>query len=160
MGSTGDAISGPGILFVNSKIARNDLIDEKLYLQWYDEDHIPEILKTSGVRSALRFKDVNGDKAEMPYLAMYPMEDIGFTQSEEFRKIKVHSPMLPGQNSIYDLCDFDVRVYKLVQVFEPKGNKKGKLAISSFCKAWMLTLVHRRDEIHYPRNDGARVGCE
>lgn len=124
MGSTAESVTGRGLFFVNSKIARHDLIDEAKFIEWYDEDHIPEILETSGVSSALRFKDVD-PTAENPYLALYPMDDVGFTQSPEFQKIRVHSDLLPEGKSIYDLCDFDVRVYELVQVYEPRGDTRG-----------------------------------
>ncbi|KAL2760375.1 hypothetical protein ACRALDRAFT_1078881 [Sodiomyces alcalophilus JCM 7366] len=117
-------VSGRGIIYVNSGIERTDVLDEEKFMNWYDNDHIPEILETSGVSSAWRFKDVEAGKVEKPYLAMYPLEDIGFTQTEEFKKIRVHSDLIPGGASIYDLANFDVRVYNLTQVFDP--TKKGK----------------------------------
>lgn len=119
-------IQGPGLLFVNSKIIRPDLIGEEAFFKWYDEDHIAEILATSGIQSAFRFLDANIGSVERPYLAMYPMRDIGFTKTEEFRNINVSSDMLPNGGPIYDLADFDVRYYKLVQVFDPKKKGKGE----------------------------------
>ncbi|KAF4625432.1 hypothetical protein G7Y89_g12735 [Cudoniella acicularis] len=115
-------ISGPGILYVNSKIARTDLINEESYMKWYSEDHIPEIIETSAINSALRWKDVD-PKANKPFLVMYPMKDIAFTQGEEFKKIRVHSDLLPNQGPIYDLADIDVRYYGLIQTYDPKGAK-------------------------------------
>jgi hypothetical protein len=117
-------IKGPGILYLNSKIARPDLLNEKSYMKWYSEDHIPEILQTSGVNSALRWKDVD-EKADKPFLVMYPMQDIAFTQGEEFKEIRVHSDLLPNGGPIYDLADIDVRYYGLVQVYDPRGTKEG-----------------------------------
>ena len=116
-------MKGPGILYVNSKIARTDLLNEESYMKWYGEDHIPEIIETSGINSAIRFKDVD-PKVEKPYLVMYPMKDIGFTQGDEFRKIRVHSDLLPNGGPIYDLADIDVRYYGLVQTYDPKGPTK------------------------------------
>ena len=119
-------IKGPGILYVNSKIARTDLLNEESYMKWYGEDHIPEIIETSGINSAIRFKDVD-PKVPKPYLVMYPMEDLSFTQGEEFKKIRVHSDLLPNGGPIYDLADIDVRYYGLVQNYDPKGpTKEGK----------------------------------
>jgi hypothetical protein len=117
-------IKGPGILYVNSKIARTDLLNEQSYMKWYSEDHIPEILQTSGVNSALRWKDVDA-KADKPFLVMYPMQDIAFTQGEEFKKIRVHSDLLPNGGPIYDLAEIDVRYYGLVQVYDARGTKEG-----------------------------------
>jgi hypothetical protein len=119
-------IKGPGILYVNSKIARTDLLNEESYMKWYGEDHIPEVIETSGIDSALRFKDVD-KTVNNPFLVMYPMKDIAFTQGEEFKKIKVHSDLLPGGGPIYDLADIDVRYYGLIQKYEPKGPTSGKL---------------------------------
>jgi len=122
-------MSGPGILFVVSKIARTDILDEETYIKWYEDDHIAEIMQTSGIKSALRYKSLN-PSAEKPYLVTYPMEDIGFTQGEEFKKIKVHSDMLPGGGPIYDLADIDVRYYGLIQTYEPTGpTKEGKVKL-------------------------------
>src|SRR5690349_6399387 len=94
-------IKGPGLLYVNSKIA-SDLVDEETYIKWYSEYHIPEIIETSGVESSLRFKDVSLN-ADKPNLVLYPMKDIGFTQGEEFKEIRVHSDILPNKGPIYDL---------------------------------------------------------
>ncbi|RDW68493.1 dimeric alpha+beta barrel [Coleophoma crateriformis] len=118
-------ITGPGILYVNSKIARADILDEAGYMKWYEEDHIPEIIEIDVIKSALRWKDVD-PKADKPYLVTYPMQDIGFTQSPEFKKIAVHSKLLPGGGPIYDLADIDVRYYGLIQVFDPTKLGAGK----------------------------------
>jgi hypothetical protein len=118
------AIKGPGLLYVNSKLASN-LLDEETYLKWYSEDHIPEVIATSGIDSALRFKDIDSS-ADKPNLVLYPMKDIAFTQGEEFKKIKVHSDILPEGKPIYDLAELDVRYYGLAQVFDPKKTRSGK----------------------------------
>ena len=95
-------------------------------MKWYGEDHIPEIIETSGIDSALRFKNVD-EAVNKPFLVMYPMRDIAFTQGEEFKKIKVHSHLLPGGGPIYDLADIDVRYYGLIQKCEPKGSTCSEL---------------------------------
>ncbi|KAM0276540.1 hypothetical protein ACHAQH_006641 [Verticillium albo-atrum] len=117
-------IAGRGILYVNSKIARPDLMNEEQYMNWYDNDHIAEIIETSAMKTAFRYKDVDPD-AETPFLAMYPMDDIGFTQTDEFKNIRVHSELLPGGGPIYDLADLDVRYYNLVQVYDPTNKGPG-----------------------------------
>jgi hypothetical protein len=114
-------LKGPGLLLVNSKITRPDILDEEMFINWYSADHIPEILNTSGVDSALRFKNVDA-KAERPYMVVYPMDNIGFTQSEEFKtKINIYSDLLPGGGPIYDLVDMDVRIYAFIDKYEPNG---------------------------------------
>jgi hypothetical protein len=119
-------IRGRGILYVNSKIERPDILDEEKYMNWYDNDHIAEIIQTSGIKSAWRFKDIEFGSVDKPYLAMYPLDDLAFTQGDEFRKIRVHSDLLPNGGPIYDLANVDVRYYKLIQVFDPTNKGKGK----------------------------------
>lgn len=117
-------MSGKGILFVNSKISRPDILDEKTFMKWYDDDHIAEIMETSGIRSARRFVNVN-PHADKPYLAMYAMDDLDFVKSEEFRGIRVQSDILPPPSIIYDLADIDVRNDSLVQVYDPTRKGRG-----------------------------------
>ena len=110
------AIQGPGILFVRSRISptSKDTLTESKFLEWYDDEHIPEVVSTSGIRSAFRYVDANktspmGNSQNMkPFLAFYPMLDLVFTLSDEFKKIKVASSDLPGSGIIYDLADMDV----------------------------------------------------
>ena len=116
-------ISGPGIMFVQSKILDPDVLSEKTYIEWYEDEHIAEIMETSGVNSAFRYKNAD-PSVDKPFLATYPLGDLAFTQGEEFKKIKVHSDKLPGGGPIYDLADFDVRYYGLIQTYEPKGPTK------------------------------------
>jgi hypothetical protein len=48
MATPNPAIKGPGVLYVTSRIARDDILDEDTFFKWYDEDHIDEIVNTSG----------------------------------------------------------------------------------------------------------------
>jgi len=118
-------IKGPGLLYVNSRITSPNL-NESQFLKWYTTVHIPEILDTSGVESALRFKSPVED-TKKPYLAIYPMKDICFTQTDEFKKITVTSDLLPDDEPIYNLAGFDTRYYGLTQYFEPREVKAGML---------------------------------
>jgi hypothetical protein len=106
-------INGKGMLYVTSQISQPDIMNYDQYMKWYDEDHIAEILETSGISTAYRYIDTD-KKASKPYLAFYPMDDIAFTQGEEFRKIKVKSDLLPGSGLCYDLADIDVRYIGLL----------------------------------------------
>lgn len=118
-------ISGPGILFVESGISQPDVLDEKTFMKWYDEDHIPEILRTSGVSSARRFKSVD-TTVDKPYLSMYAMNDLSFVLGEEFKNISVHSDILPGSGICYDLAEFQLRFDTLIQVYDPLKKGKGE----------------------------------
>ncbi|KAH8675716.1 hypothetical protein BX600DRAFT_507931 [Xylariales sp. PMI_506] len=120
-------LSGPGILYVESKIS-DPRLDEKTYVDWYENEHIPEVIGTSGIKSARRFKtaDPNVDK---PFLAIYTLGDLAFLKSDEFRKVNFKSDKLPGSGIIYDLADFDVRYDSLIQVYDPtnKGNVSAQI---------------------------------
>lgn len=122
--ATAPDMSGPGLLFVMARISREDIMDEPTYMNWYDNDHIAEIIETSGFDSAFRFIRKDRDTASFPYLALYPMDDVAFLKSEEFKKIRVHSKLLPGSGLVYDLADNEVRYYGLKEVVD--GTKKGK----------------------------------
>jgi hypothetical protein len=120
-------ISGPGILFVESRISRPDILDEKTFMKWYDDEHIAEILQTSGIKSARRFKSIDMT-IDKPYLAMYPMMEFAFAQSEEFKNISVSSDTLPGTGLCYDVADFHLRFDNLIQVYDPLKKGKGESA--------------------------------
>ncbi|KAF2489793.1 hypothetical protein BU16DRAFT_622403 [Lophium mytilinum] len=117
-------VKGPGMLWVMSSISRPDIMDEKTYMKWYDEDHIAEIMETSGIQTAYRYKDVDIGKVDKPYLAFYPMKDLAFTTGEDFKKIRVKSDLLPGSRLCYDLADIDVRYVGLVGKTEYAVPKK------------------------------------
>jgi hypothetical protein len=115
----------PGLLFSNTRISRPDILNEEVYLDWYFSEHIPDVIKTGGVDAGLFY--VNQDpKVEKPYLAIYPMPDISFLGSDEFKKIRVKSDMLPGSGLCYDVMEADVRYYKEIQVFGRDGSKTGR----------------------------------
>lgn len=43
-----DILKGSGVLYVQSRISRDDILDENTFFKWYDEDHIDEIVATAG----------------------------------------------------------------------------------------------------------------
>jgi len=116
------AVQGPGILFVCSRISpsANDILSESTLLAWYDNEHIPEVVSTSGIDSALRFIDIHksspigNEQNPKPFLACYPMEDLAFTLGDEFKKIGFKSSALPCSGVIYDLADMDVSYLGIV----------------------------------------------
>ena len=144
MGGVDKPVAGrnPGLLFVNSKITKPDDLSPKDYSRWYDEIHIPDIFKTSGIKEASRWQSVNSDD-ERPFLALYPLEELNFLNTDEFKgmiatkplafavdidviAIPVHDEKLPGSHHIFDFADFDTRYYKVVQLFEGESSTTGK----------------------------------
>ncbi|KAF2419711.1 hypothetical protein EJ08DRAFT_690515 [Tothia fuscella] len=116
------AIKGPGMLYVTSRISRKDILSEEVFMKWYDEDHIAEIVETDGIPSAYRYIDTDKN-ASKPYLAFYPMPDLAFTQGPEFKNFRVKSDILPGSGICFDLADIDVRYYGLTG---ESGTRKGE----------------------------------
>ncbi|KAH7384427.1 hypothetical protein DE146DRAFT_622670 [Phaeosphaeria sp. MPI-PUGE-AT-0046c] len=141
-------IDGPGLLHVRSRISSPSLT-ESVFLAWYDNEHIPEVVSTSGIQSAFRYIDVaktsaNGDKANpKPFFAFYPMKDLRFTQSDEFRTISVTGKELPGSGVVYDLAEFDVGYMAKKSVSEKKGKGGGTAR-------FILTCGIRPDEDSIP----------
>ncbi|KAK8049755.1 hypothetical protein PG994_011485 [Apiospora phragmitis] len=134
MGSTSGI---PGLLYASSKITRPDILDTKTFFEWYDEEHIPELIQTSGFDSAFRFIDSNPD-SERPYLAVYPTKDFSFFQSDEFKGMKsLQSDKLPGTGAAAEVMESVSRFDKLVQVYDPtkKGPGHTKCIISAQMKS-------------------------
>lgn len=127
-----DNVKGPGMLWVTGAIAKSPTnpLTEETFLRWYDDDHIPEIIATSGIKNAFRCLHVDKTsplgtpECPRPYLAFYPMPEMAFTQGDEFKRIRVKSDILPGTGIVYDMADLDVGYYG----FEGKmggGGEKG-----------------------------------
>ncbi|KAK3100818.1 hypothetical protein LTR53_018972, partial [Teratosphaeriaceae sp. CCFEE 6253] len=118
MGGVDKPVSGknPGVLFVNSKITKPDEFSDQDFSKWYEVVHIPDIFKTSGIKSASRWRAVDPAN-DRPYLALYPVDDLEFLDSDEFKAIPVHHDSLPG-GAVFNLADFDTRYYKFAQSYE------------------------------------------
>ncbi|KAI0145455.1 hypothetical protein GGR57DRAFT_298851 [Xylariaceae sp. FL1272] len=121
--------TGKGLMFVHSKIVKPDILSEAQFLKWYDDDHIPEALGTSGMNSGYRCLDIEhakGNKVERPYLCLYQIDDLAFLRTAEFKSIGVTSPLLPTSDPVFEFADFDVRYAKLVQTYDPTKKGPGK----------------------------------
>lgn len=117
---------GPGLLYVNSKITSSKLSPE-LFAKWYEDVHIPDIFETSGIKTAYRYYTTSPDPAavERPYLALYPLRDVSFLQTAEFKSIPVQSDLVPTESKcIFDLADFDTRYY--TNIAKHESNTGGK----------------------------------
>lgn len=117
--------TGPGILWVTSKITKPEHLSEQTYLTWYDDEHIPEILTSTPVKSLLRFRNHDAT-ADRPYLVTCPLEDMADVKS--FKGLKVKSENLPDEEgkpggSPHDCADLDYRFYQLIQKYEPHGGE-------------------------------------
>lgn len=123
---------GPGLLYVNSQID-SAKISPEVFTKWYEDEHISDILRTSGMNSAYRYYTTSTEEAKeeepnsRPYLALYPLEDISFLETEEFKSIPVHSDLVPTEGRcIFDVADFDVRYYTSLGREESQSAEIGK----------------------------------
>jgi hypothetical protein len=119
-------MSQKDILWATSKITKPDAVTPSTFDKWYNEVHIPDVLKTSQIHSAYRYKNID-PSAERPCFALYPVDDTNFGDSKEFANIPSTSNLFPDNGSVYDFVDFDVRFYDPVQVFEKEGAPAGML---------------------------------
>lgn len=74
----------PGLLYTNSKPVH----PEKLLLteldRWYEDIHLPDVLNLSGIHEACRWQALDSD-TERPFLATYPLLDVHFLNTDEFK---------------------------------------------------------------------------
>lgn len=127
------AAGGPGLLYVNSKITDPEKLSASLFTQWYEDVHIPDIFETSGIKSAYRYfttsssSGANGTTSvERPYLALYPLKEVAFLQTDEFKAIPVHSDLIQTSTKcVFDVADFDTRYYINVDKVEIGGGGSG-----------------------------------
>jgi hypothetical protein len=60
---------------------------EKDFNDWYNEDHIPALVRVPGVYCARRYMAVEGDPK---YLALYEMSDGAATKSAEWEQARLY----------------------------------------------------------------------
>jgi len=122
---SGPPLTGPGILWINSKIIAPDKLSPELFKTWYEEVHIPDIIaaKPGGVLAAWRYKCANPERPA-PYLALYSIPDLAFLQTDEFRAVPMVHEMLPEGGPIHKFASFDARYYKKTQVYEKEGKTR------------------------------------
>lgn len=118
-------MSTPGLFFVSSRITHPHL-SEAIFHEWYNQKHIPDMFQTSGFEEAYRWKvlkDLNTKKIiKGPFLNTYPLRDVEFPGSEEFKTISVHDENFPGSGLVFDSLSLDIRCYKTVQVLEREAS--------------------------------------
>jgi hypothetical protein len=113
-----------GIIGAFSRNARPDLVPSDELMVWYDNIHIPDVIGSSGINTALRFQNMD-TSSKWPWLVVYPANDINFTQTDEFDKIpKGGHPEIKGYD-FTELGELDLRICERVLVFETSYTKSG-----------------------------------
>ncbi len=62
---------------------------EKQFNEWYDKEHIPALLKVSGVKDAYRYASLDGTPK---YLAIYELDKPSVQTSEAWKKAVQMTP--------------------------------------------------------------------
>jgi hypothetical protein len=115
-----------GIMAAFSRNARPDIMSSEDLMAWYDNIHIPDVIGSSGINTALRFENLD-TSSKWPWLVVYPANDINFTQSNEFVEIpKGGQPEIKGYEFM-ELGEVDLRICERVLVFETSYTKPGML---------------------------------
>jgi len=114
----------PGLLFVKSRVTKPDELSPTQFIEWYEKVHIPDVLSTNGADTAYRYTNIDPN-GEYSFLAMYPVGDISFFQSEEFKNIPDTSKPYFKDGRASDFAAFELRMYERIQLFEPEGTKEG-----------------------------------
>ncbi|KAK4223263.1 hypothetical protein QBC38DRAFT_54264 [Podospora fimiseda] len=138
----------PGIITVKSGISSPDLSSET-FRKWYEQIHIPDVLATPKITSALRYRD-KSNSSTLPFLAIYNVDDLNWLNQEtcEFWKIPLHSDVLPADKQpIFTWAKFETEFYDLVST-----TSDGSLA-----HAWSSLLAVRWERTPSHTDDYANV---
>lgn len=122
----GEPLSGPGILWINSKVTDPATLSVNAFERWYEDIHIPDIIaaKPGGVVASWRYKCQDSSR-KAPFLAVYRVPDMSFLQSSEFKSIPMVHPTLPDNGPIHRYADFDARFLGHVESWSSKDASSG-----------------------------------
>ncbi|KAI9708038.1 MAG: hypothetical protein M1820_004242 [Bogoriella megaspora] len=126
----------PYLLHVTS---RPTVVSERLWIQWYTEEHVPDLVNSRTSTRATFFQEVSLPKEFRPespgfpckFLTLYQTDFEEGMNSEEIRHVRQGSDLFVQGGSKWDTSengDFDIRNYKLIQDYDP--NDVGEVAAS------------------------------
>lgn len=125
------------LLWVNSRPRPESGVDDGLWLKWYTEEHVPDLVNSkTAVRAAMYREtfDFAGASKEQPprrYLVLYQTDFEECLKSKEYMNDVRHSSELwPATTPTTDVGDFNARNYRLIQDYDP--DSRGETA-PPFC---------------------------
>jgi hypothetical protein len=124
----GEPLSGPGILWINSKVTGQGALSVPAFNSWYEDIHIPDIIsaRPGGVVASWRY--ICKDNARTAsFLAVYKVPDMSFLQSPEFKSIPMVHPTLPGNGPIHRFADFDSRFLGHIETWSTENAPPGMI---------------------------------
>lgn len=118
----------PGVLYVATSLTHSDAPSEEKFNHWYNEIHIPDLLKVKGLKTAIRYK--NNDPNVIPqFLTLYPLEDLALLATKEFQEVPITHDKTWGKKSkeeVAEIAGLTPRVYATIQKYEPEKKLAGK----------------------------------
>ncbi|KAE8312088.1 hypothetical protein BDV41DRAFT_577925 [Aspergillus transmontanensis] len=115
MASNTDKV-GRGILYVRSKLLEGSIASVERFNTWYDQLHIPELMRLEGIQFATRHISASPRRSNHPYLALYSLANMDVLNSAHFKTIAEQRDVLPGmQYTIFDIAEFEARAYNLLK---------------------------------------------
>lgn len=141
-GSTSGAT--PGLLWVASSLVsdRPHQLTATRFCDWYENQHIDEVVALSGVPAAARYEAVPilpPDLAPQdrppwllraPWLSLYELSEVGFRNTDEFKALDGQSPPSPELlNEVFANARFETRFFEQIEVHESElgRQKKGEM---------------------------------
>ncbi|OCT54443.1 putative alpha/beta hydrolase [Cladophialophora carrionii] len=139
----------PYLLWVNSRPKPESGVDDDLWVKWYTEEHVPDLVNTkTAVRAAMyreTFDFPLAAKEHHPrkYLVLYQTDLEEPLKSKEYLDGVRHSSGLWTANKpTSEVGDFHARNYKLIQDYDPDG--RGEVA-PRFCLTVEMDPVDEAD---------------
>ncbi|KAK4941666.1 hypothetical protein LTR10_018405 [Elasticomyces elasticus] len=115
------------LLSVNSRPQPGVGVDDDLWIKWYKEEHLDDLVNSKTATKAVFYKESHdfAFKAKEPhprgFLALYQTDREEPLKSKEFQHdVRQNSEMWPQQKPTSEIGDFDGRNYTLIQEFDPK----------------------------------------
>jgi hypothetical protein len=144
----------PGILWVASRITQPNKLSEERFCEWYEDQHVDEVVSLSGVPAAARYEAVPMSELAGPptpesvkaaeqrpnylmggkWLTIYEVDDVDFRNTTEFKGLDGQSkPKGNLLEEIFTKAHFETRFGVLLSNDDKSAVKKGpaKLIISA-----------------------------
>lgn len=139
-----------GITWVSGKITKPDAISLADFESWYNDIHVPDIIKATGISAAYRYRAID-PSADRPYLALYPASDMEALASKDLAGVRQTSEYFPGSGRHADFADFDIRFYEFIQGFEKEGVAAGMAPLTVLNRFAFDDCENRTSEPHHLR---------
>lgn len=110
-------------MFVTSSILDDTKTSDEKYNRFYNEEHLPDMLRIAPCSLAMRYKNVLPGST-MPYLAIYPIPDSGYLTSPDMGRLidTTRKSKTFDNEDIFHYVEFNLRPYEKIQTFEGYGH--------------------------------------